>query len=130
QTFSFGREKTEGKVIDKELFIIITAEGGFSGDIDQKLIHLVLEAYDPVKNEILVIGHHGAVQLAQRGVAYKKHFKMPVKDRNFNVMPIIKEVQQYRSTKVFYQEYASLMVQDVKFIELSSAVRQRGAFSE
>ena len=25
-------------VIDKELYIIITAEGGFSGDIDQKLI--------------------------------------------------------------------------------------------
>ncbi|HXE10232.1 MAG TPA: FoF1 ATP synthase subunit gamma [Verrucomicrobiae bacterium] len=129
QTFSFGRDKEADKVVNKELFIVITAEGGFSGDIDQKLIRLVLEAYDPQKHDIMVIGHHGAMQLAQHGVAYKKHFKMPVKDRNFNVMPVIEEVQDYRNTRVFYQEYVSLMVQDVKFIELSSAVRQRGAVS-
>jgi ATP synthase F1 gamma subunit len=130
QSFSFGRDKSGGKVIDKELFIIITAEGGFSGDIDQKLIRLVLEAYDPAKNDILVIGHHGAAQLTQRGIAYKRHFKMPVRDRDINVMPIIQEVQQYRSTKVFYQEYKSLMVQEVRHIELSNAVKQKGDASD
>lgn len=130
RSFSFGRDKSEAKVSDKELFIIITAEGGFSGDIDQKLIRLVLESYDPEKNDILVIGHHGAAQLAQHNVAYKRHFKMPVKDRDINVMPIIREVQQYRSTKVFYQEYISLMVQAVKHIELSSAVKEKGDASE
>ena len=130
RSFSFGRDKSEAKVSDKELFIIITAEGGFSGDIDQKLIRLVLESYDPEKNDILVIGHHGAAQLAQHNVAYKRHFKMPIKDRDINVMPIIREVQQYRSTKVFYQEYISLMVQAVKHIELSSAVKEKGDASE
>jgi ATP synthase F1 gamma subunit len=123
--FSFGREKSD-KVLDKELLVIITAEGGFSGDIDQKLIQLMLKSFDKEKNDILVIGHHGAMQLAQRGVAYKKYFKLPAKDKNINVTPIIKEVQLYRSTKVYYQEYVSLMVQDVKRIELSSAVRERG----
>lgn len=124
--FGFGRNNVEQEVIDKELYIIITAEGGFSGDIDLKLIHLMLKTYDKEKNEIIVIGHHGAIQLAQRGVAYKKYFKLPTKDKNINVTPIIKEVQKYRDTAVFYQQYVSLMVQDVRKIELSSAVQQQG----
>lgn len=124
--FGFGRQNAEVEVIDKELYIIITAEGGFSGDIDQKLIQLMLKTYDKDKNEIIVIGHHGAIQLAQRGISYKKYFKLPTKDQNINVMPIIKEVQLYRNTSVFYQEYVSLMVQDVKRIELSNAVQQQG----
>jgi len=125
--FGFGRAaEEEVEVIDKELYIIITAEGGFSGDIDQKLIQLMLTTYDKDKNEIVVIGHHGAIQLAQRGISYKKYYKLPNKDKNINVSPIIKEVQQYRTTTVFYQEYVSLMVQDVKRIELSSAVTQKG----
>lgn len=121
--FSFGRDNKGADIIDKELYIIITAEGGFSGDIDQKLLQLMLQTYDKEKNEILVIGHHGAIQLAQRGIAYKKYFKLPTKDKNINVTPITKEVAQYKSTKVFYQEYVSLMTQDVKRIELSHAVK-------
>lgn len=130
--FSFGREdhRHDTKVIDKELYIIITAEGGFSGDIDQKLVELMLTDYDQETHEIIVIGHHGAIQLAQRGVSYKKYFKLPSKDSNINVTPVVREVQQYRSTKVFYQEYVSLMVQDVKRIELSRAVNERGGIND
>jgi ATP synthase F1 gamma subunit len=128
--FSFGRSKDTTEVIDKELFIIITAEGGFSGDIDQKLVQMMLKDYTPDGNEIICIGHHGAMQLAQRGVLYKKYFKLPKKDQNINVSPIIREVQQYRSTKMFYQEYVSLMVQDVKRIELSSAIKARADSSD
>lgn len=128
--FSFGRDKSDTNIIDKELLIIITAEGGFSGDIDQKLVQLMLQTYDADKNDIIVIGHHGAMQLAQRGVIYKKYFKLPTKDQNINVIPIIREVQQYKSTKMYYQEYVSLMVQDVKRIELSNAVKERGSASE
>lgn len=124
--FSFGREKSTTKVIDKELLIIITAEGGFSGEIDQKLIQIMLQTYSADKNDIVVIGHHGAIQLAQRSISYKKYFKLPTKDQNINVTPIINEVQQYRSTRMYYQEYISLMTQDVKSIELSMAVKQRG----
>lgn len=128
--FGFGRTSAEAQIIPKELFIIITAEGGFSGDIDQKLIQLMLQSYDPVKNDIIVIGHHGAIQLAQRGISYKKYFKLPSKDRNINVSPIIREVQLYESTSVFYQEYVSLMVQDVKRIALGNAVQQKGKHSD
>src|SRR3954469_19814236 len=44
--FSFGRDEADAKVLEKELYIIITSEGGFSGDIDQKLVQLMLETYD------------------------------------------------------------------------------------
>ena len=125
--FSFGRAQDKlQKVIDKELFIIITAESGLSGDIDQKLVELMLKTYDKDKNDIIVIGHHGALQLAQRGVSYIHYFKLPHKDTNINVAPIEKLVQEYRTTKLFYQQYVSLMVQDVRRIELSNAVEQRG----
>jgi ATP synthase F1 gamma subunit len=124
--FRFGRSQSEGEVSQKELYIVITAEGGFSGDIDQKLIKLMMKTYDKEKNDIVVIGHHGALQLAQRGISFKKYFKLPVKDQNINVGPIIREVQQYRTTTVFYQEYISLMVQDVRKIELSAAVTSEG----
>lgn len=128
--FRFGRTTSDMDVIDKELYIVITAEGGFSGDIDQKLIRYMLENYSPEKNEIIVIGHHGAVQLAQKGVSFKKYFKLPEKDMNINVTPIIKYVQQYRTASVFYQQYISLMVQDVKRIELSKAVAEQGKKTE
>lgn len=127
--FGLGREQNMD-VIEKELFIIITAEGGFSGDIDQKLVEFMLEVYDADKNDIIVIGHHGAMQLSQRGVTFRKYYKLPEKDRNINVSPIIHEVQQYRKTSVFYQEYISLMAQEVKRIELSSAVQIAGARNE
>ena len=83
-----GREQNV-EVIEKELFIIITAEGGFSGDIDQKIISWMLEHYDKEKNDIIVIGHHGAIQLAQRGTSFKKYFKLPTRNNNINVNPII-----------------------------------------
>lgn len=129
--FSFGRDKkAKADIIDRELYIIITAEGGFSGDIDQKLVQLMLKSYDKQKNEIIVIGHHGAMQLSQRGIEYIKYFKLPSRDTNINVMPIIKEVQKYRTTTMFYQEYSSLMTQEVKSIELSAAVKERGSGTE
>lgn len=124
--FGFGRSNTEVTVSEKELYILITAEGGFSGDIDQKLIQLMLTTYDAEKNEIIVIGHHGAIQLAQRNITYKKYFKLPSRDKDINVSPITREVQLYKNTTVFYQEYVSLMVQDVKRISLSRAVQSRG----
>lgn len=124
--FRFGRSQSDEEVLNKDLFIIITAEGGFSGDIDQKLIKYMLDQYDKEKHDILVIGHHGAMQLAQRGVSFIKYFKLPKKDANINVTPIIKYVKKYQKTTVYYQEYVSLMVQDVKRIELAAAVQAQG----
>ncbi len=129
--FSFGREDEKNKIIlEKELFIIITAEGGFSGDIDQKLVQYMLENYDKEKNDIIVIGHHGAMQLSQRGVSFRKYYKLPAKDQNINVTPIIQEIQEYRKCSIFYQQYISLMNQEVKRIPMSMAVQTAGTASD
>ena len=85
----------------------------------------MIDNYDKEKQDILVIGHHGALQLAQRGISYIKYFKLPTKDKNINVSPIINYVQKYQKTTVFYQQYVSLMVQDVRRIELSAAVAEQ-----
>jgi len=119
--FSYGRLNVD-KTIDKELFIAITAEGGFSGDIDQKLIHWMLTFYDPQKQDLVIIGHHGALQLIQSGVSFKRYFKLPTHDNNINVLPLIAQVKQYRSTTIFYQTYITLMVQDIKKIEMHKAI--------
>ncbi len=124
--FRFGRSQIRDKIINKELFIVVTAEGGFSGDIDQKLIEWMLKSFDKEKHDIIVIGHHGAIQLAQRGVSIKRYYKLPTRDQNINVTPIINEVQRYKTTTAWYQQYVSLMVQDVKSISLRAAVQQQG----
>ncbi|HET6924852.1 MAG TPA: F0F1 ATP synthase subunit gamma [Candidatus Saccharimonadales bacterium] len=123
--FRFGRTAEEAEEA-KELLIGITAEGGFSGDIDQQLISFMLKGYDPEKQDIIIIGHHGAVQLAQAGVGFKKYFKLPSKEQNINVAPLVEQIRRYRSASVYYQTYVSLMVQDVKRIELSKAVQEAG----
>lgn len=125
ELFRFGRNDNED-VIDKQLYIVVTSEGGFSGDIDQNLINWMISQYDPDKHDIIVIGHHGALQLIQANVSFKKYFTLPSRDRNINVQPLIREVRRYKSTVVFYQTYVSLMVQDIKRIELNTAVQEKG----
>lgn len=124
--FKYGRDEHE-KVIEKELYIGITAEGGFSGDIDQRLISMMLKGYSPDKQDIIILGHHGAMQLRQANIAYMAFFKLPNKDENINVQPLTKYIQQYKSTTVFFQSYQSLMSQEIKAVELHSAVQAAGA---
>jgi F-type H+-transporting ATPase subunit gamma len=129
--FSFGREESgRSTVLNKELYIIITAEGGFSGDIDQKLVEFMLGQFDSEKNDIIVIGRHGAMQLSQRGISFRKYYKLPAKDKNINVTRIIREIQEYQHCSVFYQQYISLMNQQVKRISLSMAVKTAGQASD
>lgn len=108
---------------DRELFIVITGEGGLSGDIDEKLVSWMLSKYDAKKNDVIVIGHHGAMQLAQRQIAIKKYFKLPESQEELETAPIVEEVKRYISTRVFYQTYISLSVQDIASISLNAAVK-------
>ncbi len=126
ELFHFGRSQSSSAEIDKELMILVTSEGGLSGDIDQQLIAEVLTHYKADKNDILVIGHHGTMLLSQANVSFIKSFKLPVQDRNINVAPLVSAVQKYRSTVVFYQSYISLARLEIKNIQLSAAVAERG----
>ncbi len=92
--FNFGRSVDE-KPIEKELMILITAPGGLTGDIDQRLIKKFREHYDADKNDIIVIGHHGALQLDQLKIHYNLYFEMPKKDY-INVEPTDERNQKIR----------------------------------
>jgi F-type H+-transporting ATPase subunit gamma len=127
ELFHFGRNTSNVLAIDKELMILITSEGSFSGDIDQRLVAEAIKHYTSAKNDVLVIGHHGAVQLTQKGIIPVKVFKTPEKDLNINTAPLVSQVQKYRSTVVYYQRYKSLMSQSIESIRLSKAVMERGS---
>lgn len=122
--FHFGRRAAP--VISKELLILVTAEGSFSGDIDQRVVGEALKVYDPTRNDIIVVGHHGATQLVQAGVNYQRNFKLPQADHNINVWPLVTEVQKYKSTTVYYPTYVSLMSQQVRSIQMSALVAEKG----
>ncbi|MBX4188749.1 F0F1 ATP synthase subunit gamma [Candidatus Saccharibacteria bacterium] len=126
--FRFGREENGSqKVIKKELMILVTSEGSFSGDIDQRLVNEVVKVYDPNKQDVLIIGHHGALMLSQKGIPFIKSFKTPEHDLNINTSPIVTEVQKYSSTVVYYQRYKSLMAQSIESIRLSKVVIDMGS---
>lgn len=127
-TFRFGRND-QAKADKEELRILITADGGFSGDIDQRLIRLALEGYDKNKHDIIIVGHHGAVQLAQQGIDFKKYYKLPKQDEDINVEPITKDASGYGSVVAYYQSYKSLSVQNVKKMNISKALADKGQAS-
>jgi len=126
ESFHFGRGRGVGKVIKKELIIVVTAEGSFSGDIDQKVVATVEKIYNPAKNDLVVVGRHGASQLSQRNINFVRSFRLPRSDTNFNIMPLINEVQSYQSTVVYYPRYVSLMNQEVQAVQMSVEVAERG----
>jgi len=122
--FNFGR-KVDEKPIDKELLILITAKGGLSGDIDQRLIRRVLERYEESKNDVLVIGHHGALKLKQSHVDATYYFDLPEKDY-INVDPLMDIVKRYSRRRIFSQDYVSLSQQVTKDVYLSEVVSSKG----
>lgn len=127
KSFNFGRTHAGTNASPKELMILITSEGSFGGDIDHRLIATALANYDPSKNDIIVVGHHGIAQLRQHQAQVTLNFKLPTSNQNINVAPLVAAVQKYVSTVVYYETYVSLMQQDVKTIALGAAISQRGA---
>lgn len=114
-------ERAEGN--GKQAFIVISAEAGLSGDIDLRLIETMLENYDPKTTDIVVLGTHGATQLKQRGIPYIRYFKVPETDKYIDVGPVIDAVIDYDKIVVYFEEYVSLGVQNIKTIDLISRMK-------
>lgn len=126
--FNFGRAPEE-KPINKELLILITAKAGLSGDIDQRLIKRVINHYNEEKNDILVIGHHGALKLKQSHIDYVYFFELPESDY-INVDPLIDIIKKYNKSRIFYQNYISLSQQEIKDVDLSEVVSSKGRVAD
>jgi ATP synthase F1 gamma subunit len=108
----------------EKVFIVISAEAGLSGDIDQRLINVMERSYDPKTTDIIVLGSHGANQLTQRGIPYIRFFQVPESDSYIDVSPVIEAIVPYSKVIVYYEEYVSLGVQDIQSIDLLSSVQE------
>ena len=126
--FNFGRAIDE-RPIAKELLILITAKGGLSGDIDNRLVRKVIERHDPAKNDVLVIGHHGALKLKQSHIDYQYYFDLPEHDY-INVDPLMGITRKYARSRIYYQHYISLSQQEIKDVDLSEVVSSKGRVAD
>lgn len=115
--------RTKDMAGEKKVFVIISAEAGLSGDIDQRLIEAMLKDYDEQSTDIVVLGSHGANQLKQRGIRYIRFFKVPESDTYIDVSPVINAIHPYSKITVYYEEYVSLGVQEIKTIDLFSSIQ-------
>jgi len=122
--FNYGRT-VDQTPIDKELLILITAKGGLSGDIDNRLIRKFMEYYDERKHDVLVIGHHGVTKLKQAHVDHNYYFDLPEHDY-INVDPLMTIMKKYAKSRIFYQNYISLSQQEIKEVDLSEVVSSKG----
>ncbi len=122
--------RAKGEKSDRGVYIIISAEGGLSGDIDQRLMEAMLETYDSKTTDIVVIGSHGSHQLAERGISYVRSFSVPESETYVDVSPIIDTVIEYGRITVYYEVYVSLGVQEIKTIDLLTSIREMGGDAE
>lgn len=107
----------------ENVFLALTAEGGLSGDIDQRIVRTVLDNLDPKTTDLIVIGAHGATQFVQNKAKIKRYFRLPDIDQAVDVSPIVDELLGYAHPTVWYQRYISLTVQEVGRIDLLGRVR-------
>jgi ATP synthase F1 gamma subunit len=108
----------------EKVFVVISAEAGLSGDIDQRLINVMQRDYDEKTTDIIVLGSHGANQLTQRDIPYIRFFKVPESDNYIDVSPVIEAIMPYSKAIVYYEEYVSLGVQEIQSIDLLSSVQE------
>lgn len=122
------RELGDGQ--GRTVFIAITAEAGLSGEIDQRLIENMLGDYDSKTTDIIVLGSHGANQLTQRGVHFVRFFQVPESDQYIDVSPVIDAILPYEKIIVYFEEYISLGVQEIRSINLISRIQAMSADAE
>jgi F-type H+-transporting ATPase subunit gamma len=116
-----NRELADGQ--SKQVFIIISSEASLSGDIDQRLIETMQQNYNKDTTDIIVLGSHGASQLTQQGIPFVRFFQVPESDHYIDVSPVIEAIMPYSKTIVYYEEYVSLGLQEIKSIDLISSMK-------
>jgi len=111
----------------KMALVAITSDGGLIGDIDERIVHAMLEHPHEKEVDLFLIGTHGASLLAQRNIRPLKVYNSPDLEKGDNVRSLAKLLGSYNQATVYYQTYVSLMHQDVARIDLFSAVQTLGA---
>jgi len=90
-----SRIVNRAKQLDRNVFVIVSAEAGLSGDIDDRLIETMLKDYDKNTTDLVVLGTHGANQLKDAGIPFVRFFKVPESDTYIDVSPVIDAIAPY-----------------------------------
>jgi F-type H+-transporting ATPase subunit gamma len=112
------------------VYVVLTSEGGLSGDIDQRIVRTVLDNFDPKTTDLIVIGAHGATQFVQNHAKIKRYFRLPDVDQAIDVSPIVTELLGYKQPTVWFQRYISLSQQEPGRIDLLGRVKALGSDSQ
>lgn len=112
--------------INKTVLILITSEGGLSGDIDQRIIDAMRKDYDAKMHDLIVIGYHGVTLLADQKIQPMTYFRLPTSDAPVEVTPVVTAIAAYQHAEIYYQKFVSLAKQRVDKIALQSAIRSLG----
>jgi F-type H+-transporting ATPase subunit gamma len=124
-------EKTEigskaGAKNKRPALLAITSSGGLIGDIDEKIIHSMMQDSRLKDADVYLVGGHGVSLLAQNGLKAKQEFALPEVEQGASVASIAKQISHYRRATVYYQTYVSLSRQEVAQLDLFSAVAALG----
>jgi len=114
----------------RNVFVIISADAGLSGDIDGRLIETMMKDYIPDRTEIIVLGTHGANQLRQGGIPFTRYFRVEFSEGYVDVGPVIEAIVNYSKVTLYYEEYISLGVQGIKKMDLYSHIREMSESTE
>lgn len=118
----FAADETQKR--DKMALVVVTSEGGLSGDIDQRTVNAVKKAYNPDLHEVIVVGSHGGGKLRGMGVNVVEVFKLPDTHGEIpKVTPIIEKLREYSKAHCFYGHYVSLLKQEVLETDLMQGVQ-------
>ncbi len=109
--------------LDRKVLVLLSAEAGLSGDLDQRMIESMQTEYDPSNTDIVVLGSHGANQLSQREIPYIRLFQVPESDVYIDVAPVIDVLMPYKTITVYFEEYLSLGQQEVRRMDLVSSIK-------
>jgi F-type H+-transporting ATPase subunit gamma len=118
------------KRVKPNVFLVLTGQGGLSGDIDERIIERVMKDYNAATTDLLVVGAHGTTLLNQHQVEVKQTFRLPDTDDGVDVGPIVGELSGYANPSVYYQKYVSLSVQQPDRINLLNRIKSLGGDSD
>ncbi len=96
---------------DKELFLFIASPAGLAGQNDEQIMRDLKEHYNPARQDVVVIGSHGAQLLKQHGIKPVRAFEVPDITKDFSVTPIVDIIRSYETAVAFYDAYLSLTTQ-------------------
>lgn len=95
----------------KELFLFIASPAGLTGQNDEQIMADLKAHYHADRQDIVVIGSHGAQLLKQHGIKPIRAFEVPDITKSFTVGPIVDLIRTYESATAYYDAYISLTTQ-------------------